>query len=102
MVGIDTKLTVEIETTVVTGHKRAVDGDLVQIDANAMILGVAIEEHAELKQRVWRVFDARDHAPWGECGLFNITVIIFGVSVENQAAKLMHLEMLAGRSEHQS
>ncbi len=96
MIGIDAHWTVEVETTVVAGHKRAVDGNLVKVDANAMVLSVAIEEHTELEQRVWRVFDSRDHASRGESGLFNIPMIVFGISVQDEATKLMHLELLAG------
>jgi len=102
MIGIDAHWTVKVETTVVAGHERAVDGNLVEVDPDTMVLSVAIEEHTELEQRVWRVFDARDHASRGESGLFNIPMIVFGIFVQNEATKFMHLELLAGRSKHHS
>lgn len=62
-----------------------------QIDSNPVVLGVSVEEHAELKQRVRAVFDARDHASRRERGLFDVTVEIFGVFVQRELAKPLQL-----------
>ena len=43
---------VEVQGRVELGQKRAVDRDLVQVDTNAMVLGIAVEEHAELQKWV--------------------------------------------------
>lgn len=92
MVRIGSHLPVEVETLILPGHERAVDGDLVQIDADAVILRVAIEEHTELEERVRRVLDPRDQAARGKGGLFHITVKILRILVEHKAAKLVHLK----------
>ncbi len=39
---------VEVQGAVGAGHERAVDGELVQVYADAVVLCVAVEEHAEL------------------------------------------------------
>jgi hypothetical protein len=49
VVGIHSHLTVKIETRVRAGHEWTVDGHLMKVDANPMILRIAVEEHAELK-----------------------------------------------------
>ena len=91
MVRITAQLAVEVETLVLPGHEGAVDGNLVQIDTDAVILRIAIEEHAELEERVRRVLDTRDHAARGKGGLFYITVIVLRILVEHKAAELVHL-----------
>ena len=62
VVGIDTHLTIELERRERLRHEGAIDRNLVEVYSNAMVLGVAVEEHAELEQRVGRVFDTGDHA----------------------------------------
>jgi len=66
--------------------------DLVQIDANAVVLGVSVKEHTELQQRIRTVFDTWHHAARRECCLFNISVEVLGVLVQHHAAEVMHLE----------
>ena len=58
MIGVGAHWSVEVEAGVVARHEGAVDGYLVEIDADAMVLGVAVEEHAELEEWVWAIFDA--------------------------------------------
>ena len=91
MVRIDAQLTVKVEALVLPGHEGAVDGNLVQIYTDAVILCIAIEEHAELKEWVRRVLDTRDHTARGKGGLFYITMIVLRVFVEHKAAELVHL-----------
>lgn len=93
MVGITAQWTIEVEAAVVAGHEWAIDGHLVEIDPDAMVLSVAVEEHAELKQGIGRILDTGNHAAGAEGGLLDITVIVFGVFVEDQSTKLVHLGM---------
>ena len=83
VVSIAAQLTVKVEAAVVACHERAVDGNLVKVHSDTMVLGVPIEEHAELEQRIGRVFDTRDHTTGTESGLFDVTVIILWVFVED-------------------
>lgn len=64
VVCIDAHLAVEIQRGKRLCHEWAVHGNLVQIDTDAVVLCVAVEEHAELKQWVGRVLDTRNHAAW--------------------------------------
>ena len=57
--------------------------DLMQIHTDAMVLCIAVEEHAELKQRVWAVFNTRHHAARRESCLLDITVEVLRVLVED-------------------
>lgn len=82
---------VEVEALVLPGHEGAVDGDLVQIHTDAVVLRIAVEEHAELEECVGGVLDTWDHTAGGKGGLFYITVIVLRVLVEHQAAELVHL-----------
>ena len=95
VIGIATQVTVKVETAVVPGHEGTIDGDLVQVDANPMVLGISVEEHTELEQRVWRVFDAGNHAAGAKGRLFNVAVVVFGVLVKDKATEFVHLSMLA-------
>lgn len=54
-----------------------------QVDTNAMVLGIAVEEHAELEKRVGRVFDTMDHAAWREGSLLYIPVEVLRVLIEH-------------------
>ncbi len=80
VVSVDPHRAVEVQGRVGRGHEGAVCGDLVQVYADAVVLGVAVEEHAELEERVGTVFDSWDHAAGGEGGLFDITMVWVGVS----------------------
>lgn len=91
VVGVAAQGAVEVEALVLPGHEGAVDGDLVQVHADAVILRVAVEKHAELEEWVGRVLDARDHTAGGKGGLFYVAVVVLWVFVEHQAAELMHL-----------
>lgn len=66
-------------------------GHLVEIDTDSMILCVAVEEHAKLKERIGTVFDAGNHTARRECGLFNVSVEILRVPVKNEFAKFVQL-----------
>ena len=91
VVGVDAHGAVEVDGGVGARHEGAVGRHLVQVDADAVVLRVAVEEHAELEQRVGRVFDSRDHGAWGKGGLLNVAVVVFRVFVEDQAAEVVHL-----------
>ena len=62
-----------------------------QVDADAVDLGVAVEEHAELEGLVGAFFDAGDHAAMGEGGLLDVAVVVLGGLVEGEAAEFLHL-----------
>lgn len=96
MIGVSPHRTVKVQAGVLTGHERAVDGDLVQIDTDAVILGIAVEEHAELQQWVRAILDARYHASRGECRLLDVPVIILWVLVEDEVSELVHGKLVPG------
>ena len=83
VIGVDTHGAVELEGRKGFGHEGAVYRDLVQIHTDAVVLSVAVEEHAELEQWVGRVFNAGDHAAGGEGGLLDVAVEVFRVLVED-------------------
>lgn len=91
VIGIHAHLTIKIQGRIGRGHKRTVDGNLVEVDADSVILRIAVEEHAELQQGVRAVFNAGDHASRGECRLFNIAMEILGVLVEAEFTELLKL-----------
>ena len=91
MIRIAAQCAVEVETLILPSHEGAVDGNLVQIDADTVILRIAVEEHAELEEWVRGILNTGDHAARGECGLFYVTVIILRVLVEHKTAELVHL-----------
>ena len=90
MVGVGSHRTIKVQAGVLAGHKGAIDGDLVQIDADTVILGIAVEEHAELKQWVRAIFDARYHASRRECRLLDVAVIVLRILVEDQVSEFVH------------
>ena len=92
MIGIATQCAVEVKTLILPGHEGAVDGHLVQIHADTVILRIAVEEHAELEEGVRRVLNTWHQAARGECGLLYVTVVILRVLVEYKAAKFVHLK----------
>ena len=92
MVGIDAHRSIEVQTGVVAGHEGTVDRYLVEVDANAVILCVAVEEHAELEERIRGIFNAGYHTAWTERCLLDIAMVIFRVFVEHQTAKIVHLQ----------
>jgi len=64
--------------------------DLVVVSASkTMILGIAVEEHAELEQRVGTVFDSWDHSAGREGSLINVTMIVLWVLIDSEFAKLV-------------
>lgn len=94
VVGIGSHLAVKIQGRVGLGHKRTINGHLMQVDANTMVLGIAVEEHAELEQRIWRILDAWHHASRRKGGLLDITVEVFRVLVQNEPAEFLHWELV--------
>lgn len=54
---------------------------------------VAVEPHSVLQERVWGIFNTRRHGARRESGLLDITVIVFWVLVQDQAANVMHWEL---------
>jgi len=56
-----------------------------------VVLRVAVEEHAELEERVGTVFDAGDHAARGEGGLLDVAVEVLRVLVQDEFAEFVEL-----------
>ena len=83
VVSIATQLTVEIEAAIVACHERTIDGDLVKVHSDVRILGVKVEEHTELEQRVGRASDTRGHATEAESGLFDVALIVLWGFIED-------------------
>lgn len=54
---------------------------------------VAVEPHAVLEKRVGRVFDTRNHGARREGRLFDITVVVLWVLVQDQTTDLVHGEV---------
>lgn len=61
MVSIHTHCAIEVDRGVRPSHEGTIGGNLVQVDTDAVVLSISVEEHAELQKRVWRVLDTRDH-----------------------------------------
>lgn len=57
-----------------------------------MILSVAVEEHTELEEWVRAIFNSRNHTARGEGSLFDVTMVVLRVLVEDKAAKFVHLQ----------
>lgn len=96
MVGIRPHGAVKVERGVALCHEGTVDGDLVEVDTDAVILGVSVEEHAELEKRVGRILNAGNHAAGGEGGLLDVAGEVLGILVEDEAAKLLERELVSG------
>lgn len=95
VIAITAEPAIEIQRRHRLGHEGAVDGNLVHVGANAMVLRITVEEHAELQERIGAVFDAWDHAAGGEGRLLNIAVVILGVLVQGQFPKIVHGKLVA-------
>lgn len=65
---------------------------LVQVDADSVVLRIAVEEHAKLQKRIGAVLDARNHAAWRTGRLLYIPVEVLGVFVQDQLAELVQLD----------
>ena len=81
---------------VVVAHRAAglVHGDLVVVDAQAVALGIAVDEQAALEEFVRREADAGHHMGGGEGGLLHLGKVVFGVAVEHQLAHFNQREFL--------
>lgn len=96
VVGVDPHRSIEVDRAVGLRGEGAVDGDLVQVDADAVVLRVAVEEHAELEEWVRRVFNTGDHGAGGKGGLLDVAVVVFWVLVQDEFAEVVHGELAAG------
>ena len=81
MVGIGPHWSVKVETGVITGHEGAIDRHLMEIDPDAMVLGITVKEHTELKKWIWAVLDTRHHATRAEGSLLHVPMIVLRVLV---------------------
>jgi hypothetical protein len=54
-------------------------------------LCITVEEGPKLKKRIRTVLDTGDHAARRECSLFNISVEVLGIAVQDQLPKLLQL-----------
>jgi hypothetical protein len=70
---------------------RRLTWNLMPVDPNSVELGIAVEESAELKERVWAVFNSRDHAAWGKRSLLHVSVEVLRVTVQHQLAEFVQL-----------
>ena len=95
MVRISSHRAIKVKTGVAVCHEGAIDGYLVKINADAMILSIAVEEHAELEERVWTVLDTWHHAAGRKGGLFDIAMEILRVLIEDEATEFVHLSSSA-------
>ena len=95
VIPVTAELPIETKRRHRLGHEGAVDGDLVHIGANAMVLRITVEKHAELQERIRAVFDAWDHTAGGEGRLLNIAVVILWVLVQGKLPKVVHGELIA-------
>src|SRR5690606_18838758 len=77
-------LTVALEGRV--GSERAVDWELVIVDAESVALGAGIGEETSLQDRVGRWLDAWDLVGWREGGLLNFGKEVIGVLIEDELA----------------
>lgn len=66
-----------------------------EVDANAVILGIAVEEHAELQKRVRAVLNTGYHGARREGSLLDVAMEVLWVLVQDQAAELVHLYRLS-------
>ena len=66
-----------------------------QVDTNAVVLSIAVEEHAELEKRVGAVLDTWDHGTGRERCLLDITVVVLRVLVQDNLSELLERELLA-------
>ena len=94
MIGVSSHRTIKVQAGILAGHERAIDGDLMQIDADTVILCIAVEEHAKLEQWVRAILDARYQASWGECRLLDVPVIVFWILVEDEIPKFVHWKLV--------
>ena len=94
MIGVRSHRTIKIKARVLTGHERAVHRDLMQIDTDTVILGITVEEHAKLEQRVRAILDARYHASRGECRLLDVAMVVLWVLVEDKIPEFVHGELV--------
>ena len=52
VIGVDSHWAIEVDRGVRLGHEWTIHWNLMEIHTNAMVLSVAVEEHAELQERV--------------------------------------------------
>lgn len=79
IISVDVHVSVTLERA--EGVHRAVDGDLVEISAESVALGVWVGEETGLENGVGGGLDAGDHVGWGEGGLFDLGKIVLRVPV---------------------
>lgn len=73
---------------------RTVDRDLVNIGRlQSVHLRIPVKERSPLEQRIGRELDTRDERSGGESGLFDVSVVIFRVSVELDFSNFVHREL---------
>lgn len=97
VVGVDPHGAVKVVRRVEVGHERTVDGDLVDVGGlQSVVLGVSVEECSPLEQGVGRELDTGDEGTGGEGGLFDVSVVVFRVSVELHVTDFLHGELRSG------
>lgn len=57
-----------------------------------MILCVSIEKHPEIQQGVRAVLDTWNHGTWGKCSLFDVSVEVLWVPIQDELSHLMQLK----------
>lgn len=96
MVGIWFYGIVKVEWGVVFGYEGVVDGDLVEVDIDVVILGVFVEEYVELEKWVGWIFNVGNYVVGGEGGLFDVVGEVFGIFVEDEVVKFFEWELVFG------
>lgn len=67
--------------------QRAVDGDLLVVDTQAVAVGVWVREETRLQDRVGRRLDTRDHVRGRERHLLDLSEVVLRVLVQSDLAK---------------
>jgi len=65
--------------------------NLMQVDTNSVVLSITVKEHAELQERIRAVLDSRNHTPWREGCLLDVSMEILRIFVQSQFSKLTQL-----------
>jgi hypothetical protein len=96
VIGVSAHRAVEVDGRKRLRHEGAVNWYLVQVHADAVVLRVSVEEHAELEQGIGRVANTGHHASGGERRLLDVAVEVLRVLVKHKTTEFMHGELVTG------
>jgi len=66
-----------------------------QVDTDAVVLGITVKEHAELEKSIWAVLNTWNHCSRRERGLLDVTMVVLRVLVQDNLSELLERELLA-------